>query len=92
MMPSSSANYAITGRLPDGDAAKIPPSLAKQCLQLHHPKQKFSNDAVELSSEFLKLFVVEARRRAAIEVSVGIVYFDSGYRFEESSFYLSFGK
>mmetsp|Transcript_32005 Transcript_32005/g.54630 ORF Transcript_32005/g.54630 Transcript_32005/m.54630 type:complete len:97 (-) Transcript_32005:243-533(-) len=45
----------------------IPSNLTKQCLQLHHPNQRFSNDAIELSSEFLRMFVLEARRRAAIE-------------------------
>ena len=42
----------------------VPTSLTKQLLQLHHPDQKVSNEAVELSSEFLKLFIIEARRRA----------------------------
>ncbi|KAL7531187.1 hypothetical protein ACHAXR_003886 [Thalassiosira sp. AJA248-18] len=53
----------------DADAATttIPSSITKQCLQLHHPDQRFSNEAVELSSELLRMFVVEARRRAAIE-------------------------
>ena len=51
-------------------AATIPTSLVKQCLQLHHPDQRYTNDAIELSSEFLRLLVIEARRRAAIEVSV----------------------
>mmetsp|Transcript_5909 Transcript_5909/g.10790 ORF Transcript_5909/g.10790 Transcript_5909/m.10790 type:complete len:108 (+) Transcript_5909:48-371(+) len=45
----------------------IPSTLTRQCLQLHHPNQRISNDAIELTSEFLKMFVVEARRRAAIE-------------------------
>ena len=37
----------------------VPTSLTKQLLQLHHPDQKISNEAVELSSEFLKLFIIE---------------------------------
>ena len=47
----------------------VPPPLTKQLLQLHHPDQKYSNEAIELSAELLKLFIVEARRRAKIEVS-----------------------
>ena len=47
----------------------VPPPLTKQLLQLHHPDQKYSNEAIELSTELLKLFIVEARRRAKIEVS-----------------------
>lgn len=62
----------------------IPPSLTKQHLQLRHPEQKYSNDAVELSSEFLKLFIVEARRRAAIEVSLCLKYSTGGWRAEGS--------
>jgi hypothetical protein len=46
----------------------IPSALTKQCLQHHFPGRRFTNEAIELSSEFLKLLVVEARRRAAIEV------------------------
>jgi len=53
----------------------VPTSLTKQLLQLHHPDQKISNEAVELSSEFLKLFLQEARRRAAIEVCLWCYYF-----------------
>ena len=53
----------------------VPPPLTKQLLQLHHPDQKYSNEAIELSAELLKLFIVEARRRAKIEVSlVNTVY------------------
>ena len=47
----------------------VSPPLTKQLLQLHHPDQKYSNEAIELSAELLKLFIVEARRRAKIEVS-----------------------
>ena len=47
----------------------VSPPLTKQLLQLHHPDQKYSNEAIELSTELLKLFIVEARRRAKIEVS-----------------------
>lgn len=48
--------------------ATIPSSLIRQCLTLHHPNDKFNNDATELAAEFLKLLIIEARRRAAIEV------------------------
>ncbi|KAL9178293.1 hypothetical protein ACHAXT_001721 [Thalassiosira profunda] len=51
----------------DAAPKTVPSSLTKQCLQLHHPDQKLTNEAVELSAEFLRLFIVEARRRAAIE-------------------------
>ena len=45
----------------------VPPSLTRQLLTLHHPNQKFTYDAITLSSELLRLFIIEARRRAAIE-------------------------
>ena len=64
---SNNASSSLTG----GATATtiLPTSLVKQCLQLHHPDQRYTNDAIELSSEFLRLLVIEARRRAAIEVS-----------------------
>lgn len=46
----------------------ISAALTKECLQRHFPGRRYTNEAVELSSEFLKLFIIEARRRAAIEV------------------------
>ncbi|KAL3815636.1 hypothetical protein ACHAXA_006911 [Cyclostephanos tholiformis] len=55
------------GRRPSSTAATIPTSLTRRCLQLHHPDQRYTKDAIELSSEFLRLLVIEARRRAAIE-------------------------
>ncbi len=58
------------GRNASSTAAMIPTGLAKQCLQLHHPNQRFMNDAIELSSKLLRLLVIEARRRAAIEAYV----------------------
>lgn len=51
-------------------SSSIPTALTKQCLQLNFPNRRFTNEAVNLSSEFLKLVVVEARRRAAIEVRI----------------------
>ncbi|KAL3768627.1 hypothetical protein ACHAW5_004322 [Stephanodiscus triporus] len=74
MPPSSTTSghqRSRGGRSASSTAATIPTSLAKTCLQLHHPDQRFTNDAIELSSEFLKFFVVEARRRAAIELNGG---------------------
>lgn len=59
---SSSTSSAIAA------TPTIPPSLIKQCLQLHHPDQRYANDGtIELSSAFIRYFVIEARRRAAIE-------------------------
>ena len=52
-------------------SASSPPSisasLTRQLLQLHHPNQRFTNDAIMASSELLRLLIIEARRRAAIE-------------------------
>ena len=60
---SSSSSSTIATATPT-----IPPSLTKQCLQLHHPDQRYANDGtIELSSAFIRYFVIEARRRAAIE-------------------------
>mmetsp|Transcript_7142 Transcript_7142/g.15479 ORF Transcript_7142/g.15479 Transcript_7142/m.15479 type:complete len:108 (-) Transcript_7142:289-612(-) len=61
------ANNGQRGRTNITSPTTIPSALTRQCLQLHHPNQRISNDAIELTSEFLKMFVVEARRRAAIE-------------------------
>ena len=64
------SNHASSSSTGGATATTIlPTSLVKQCLQLHHPDQRYTNDAIELSSEFLRLLVIEARRRAAIEVS-----------------------
>ena len=45
----------------------ISASLTRQLLQLHHPNQRFNNDAISTSSELLRLLIIEAKRRAAIE-------------------------
>mmetsp|Transcript_7362 Transcript_7362/g.11589 ORF Transcript_7362/g.11589 Transcript_7362/m.11589 type:complete len:129 (+) Transcript_7362:34-420(+) len=45
----------------------ISASLTRQLLQLHHSTQRFHSDAISTSSELLRLFIIEARRRAAIE-------------------------
>ncbi|KAL7473419.1 hypothetical protein ACHAXS_013873 [Conticribra weissflogii] len=65
----------------------IPPPLIQQCLHLHHPDQKFSKEAVDLTSELLRLFVLEARRRAAIEAEceAGIADYDIESNFNSPS-------
>ncbi|KAL7543448.1 hypothetical protein ACHAWF_007393 [Thalassiosira exigua] len=63
--PPSAVDVPSSSDAPPGT---IPPELVKRCLLLRHPNQRISNDAVRLSSEFLKRMVIEARRRAAIEV------------------------
>lgn len=45
----------------------IEPALTKKLLLLRHSKQRVSGDAALLSSELLRLFVLEARNRAAVE-------------------------
>ncbi|ACI64298.1 predicted protein [Thalassiosira pseudonana CCMP1335] len=60
----------------------IPGDLTRKCLQLHHPYQKIASDAVDLSSELLKLLVVEARRRAAIEAECDAAVSDTGNKSE----------
>ena len=60
--PTSSSSSTIAA------TPTIPTSLTKQCLLLHHPDQRYANDGtIELSSAFIRYFVIEARRRAAIE-------------------------
>ena len=45
----------------------VEPSLAKKLLLHNNPKQKISNEAAQLAAELLRVFIVEARQRAAIE-------------------------
>ena len=63
-------------------ASSSPPtistSLTRQLLQLHHPNQRFHNDALSTSSELLRLFIIEARRRAAIEAECESEVLDTG--------------
>ena len=49
--------------------ATINPSLARKLILSKHPKQRISNEAIQLTSELLRLFVLEARNRASVEVS-----------------------
>lgn len=44
------------------------PDLTRRLLLQRHPNQRISNDAVELANEMLRIFIVEARERAAVEV------------------------
>ncbi|KAL3770060.1 hypothetical protein ACHAWU_005887 [Discostella pseudostelligera] len=67
---TSAAGHGHTNRTSStasSAAASIPTALTKQCLQLHFPGRRYTAEAVELASAFLKLLVIEARRRAAIE-------------------------
>jgi hypothetical protein len=49
--------------------SSMDPALIKKLLLLRHPKHRISNDAVLLAGELLRLFVIDARQRAAVEVS-----------------------
>jgi hypothetical protein len=76
---SSSSSSTIATATPT-----IPPSLTKQCLQLHHPDQRYANDGtIELSSAFIRYFVIEARRRAAIEAECEAEANDDGNDYEQ---------
>ena len=57
----------------DEEGGGFSPALARACIRLRHPNQRVSPAAAELTAEFLRRFVVEARRRAAIEVREGAV-------------------
>jgi hypothetical protein len=46
----------------------IEPALTKKLLLLRQPKQRITTEAVLMANELLRLFIVEARQRAAIEV------------------------
>lgn len=46
----------------------LEPSLVRKLLLRRHPDQRYGNDAVVAATELLRLFIVEARQRAAIEV------------------------
>lgn len=48
--------------------SKIEPSLTKQLILHNNPKQKISSEAVQVAAELLRLFIVEARQRAVVEV------------------------
>jgi len=56
------------------------PALTKKLLLQRQRKQRISNEAVLMANELLRLFVVEARQRAALEVSLIIIIIGgSGY-------------
>jgi len=42
-------------------------ALTKRLLLQHHPNQRISKDALELTNEFIRMFIIEARERASIE-------------------------
>jgi hypothetical protein len=46
----------------------LEPALTKKLLLLGQPKQRITGEAVLMANELLRLFIVEARQRAAIEV------------------------
>lgn len=41
--------------------------MVRKLLLRHYPNQRISNDAVAAATELLRLFIVEARQRAAVE-------------------------
>ena len=43
-------------------------NLTKKLLQLKNPEQRYTNDAIDSANELIRLFIVEARQRASIEV------------------------
>jgi len=45
----------------------VEPSLAKKLILHNNPTRKVSSEAVKMAAELLRLFIVEARLRAAIE-------------------------
>jgi len=49
--------------------ASINPSLTRKLILNKHPKQRISQEAVQLTAELLRLFILEARNRASVEVS-----------------------
>lgn len=49
--------------------ATITDSLARKLVLIRHPKQKISNEAIQLTAELLRVFILEARNRASVEVS-----------------------
>ncbi|KAI2498996.1 hypothetical protein MHU86_15500 [Fragilaria crotonensis] len=47
--------------------ATITDSLARKLVLIRHPKQKISNEAIQLTAELLRVFILEARNRASVE-------------------------
>jgi len=52
------------------EGSAINEALMKQLLLQGNPNQKITNEAIEAASFLLMQFVVEARNRAAVEVSL----------------------
>lgn len=47
---------------------ELNPNLTRKLLQLKNPNQRFKSDAILAAGELIRLLIVEARNRAAIEV------------------------
>mmetsp|Transcript_28611 Transcript_28611/g.63610 ORF Transcript_28611/g.63610 Transcript_28611/m.63610 type:complete len:130 (-) Transcript_28611:180-569(-) len=45
----------------------LEPGLVRKLLLRRHPDQRYGNDTIVAATELLRLFIVEARQRAAIE-------------------------
>ena len=50
-------------------ATTMEPALTKKLILHRHSKQRITSEAVVMANELLRLFIVEARQRAAVEVS-----------------------
>ena len=46
---------------------QLEPSLVRKLLTRRHPDQRFSHDAILAATELMRLFILEARERAAME-------------------------
>jgi CENP-S associating Centromere protein X len=46
----------------------VDPGLARALILKNHPKQRISNEASEAIAELIRLFVLEGRNRALVEV------------------------
>lgn len=55
----------------------LEPTLTKKLLLHRQPKQRISSEAVLMANELLRLFIVEARQRATIEVRLSINFINS---------------
>ena len=54
--------------------ATINHSLVRKLLLCKHPKQRVSLEAVELTAELLRFFILDAKNRASVEVSMCVVF------------------
>ena len=68
---STTATSTAAATAPSSSSSSSPPtisaSLTRQLLLHHHPNQRYTNDALSTSAELLRLIIIEAQRRAAIE-------------------------